>query len=65
MCPGFASADRQFDRPRNKCFWEWARRFILIRQCLGHKAIGSMMKYIRTSDVQASEAAQAALMRLY
>ena len=37
----------------------------LVRQCLGHKAIGSTMKYIGTSDAQASEAAQAALMRLY
>ncbi len=37
----------------------------LVKQCLGHKAIGSTMKYIGTSDAQASEAAQAALMRLY
>ncbi len=37
----------------------------LVRQCLGHKSIGSTMKYIGTSDAQASEAAQAALMRLY
>ena len=37
----------------------------LVRQCLGHKAIGSTMKYVGTSDAQASEAAQAALMRLY
>lgn len=37
----------------------------LIRQCLGHKAIGSTMKYVVVSDTQAGEAAQAALMRLY
>ncbi len=37
----------------------------LVKQCLGHKAIGSTMKYVGTSDAQASEAAQAALMRLY
>ena len=37
----------------------------LVRQCLGHKTIGSTMKYVGTSDAQASEAAQAALMRLY
>ncbi len=37
----------------------------LVKQCLGHKDIGSTMKYIGTSDAQASEAAQAALMRLY
>ncbi len=37
----------------------------LVKQCLGHKAIGSTMKYIGTSDAQASEAAQAAFMRLY
>jgi hypothetical protein len=37
----------------------------LVKQCLGHKAIESTMKYIWTSDAQASEAAQAALMRLY
>ncbi len=37
----------------------------LVKQCLGHKAIGSTMKYVGTSDAQASEAAQTALMRLY
>jgi site-specific recombinase XerD len=37
----------------------------LVRQCLGHKAIGSTMKYVAVSDAQATEAAQAALMRLY
>ena len=37
----------------------------LVKQCLGHKAIGSTMKYVAVSDTQASEAAQAALMRLY
>jgi site-specific recombinase XerD len=36
-----------------------------VKQCLGHKAIGSTMKYVAVSDSQASEAAQAALMRLY
>jgi len=37
----------------------------LVRQCLGHRAIGSTIKYVAVSDAQASEAAQAALMRLY
>jgi type 1 fimbriae regulatory protein FimB len=37
----------------------------LVRQCLGHKAIGSTMKYVAVGDSQAGEAAQAALMRLY
>jgi site-specific recombinase XerD len=37
----------------------------LIRQALGHRSITSTMQYIGTSDGQASEAAQAALMRLY
>lgn len=37
----------------------------LIRQALGHRSINSTMQYIGTSDGQAAEAAQAALMRLY
>ncbi len=37
----------------------------LVRHCLGHKAIGSTMKYVEVSDTQATEAAQAALMRLF
>ncbi len=37
----------------------------LVQQCLGHKAIGSTMKYVAVSDSQATESAQAALMRLY
>ena len=37
----------------------------LIRQALGHRSITSTMQYVGTSDGQASEAAQAALMRLY
>jgi integrase len=37
----------------------------LVKQCLGHKAIGSTMKHIGVTDSQATEAAQAALMRLY
>ena len=37
----------------------------LVQQCLGHKAIGSTLKYLQISDLQATEAAQAALMRLY
>jgi site-specific recombinase XerD len=37
----------------------------LIRQALGHRSINSTMVYIGTSDGQAAEAAQAALMRLY
>jgi site-specific recombinase XerD len=37
----------------------------LIRQALGHRSINSTMQYVGTSDDQAAEAAQAALMRLY
>ena len=37
----------------------------LIRQALGHRSISSTMQYVGTSDGQAAEAAQAALMRLY
>jgi site-specific recombinase XerD len=37
----------------------------LVKQCLGHKAIGSTMKYVAVSDRQASQAAQSALMGLY
>ena len=36
-----------------------------VKSCLGHKAIGSTMKYIAVSDSQASAAAQAALMRMF
>jgi site-specific recombinase XerD len=36
-----------------------------VARCLGHKAIGSTMKYVAVSDRQASEAAQSALMALY
>jgi integrase/recombinase XerD len=37
----------------------------LVRQALGHRSINSTMQYIGTSDGQAAEAAQAALMNLY
>ena len=37
----------------------------LVGHCLGHRAIGSTMKYVGVSDSQASQAAQAALMNLY
>ena len=37
----------------------------LIRQALGHRSINSTMKYVGTSDGQAAEAAQKALMGLY
>ena len=37
----------------------------LVRQCLGHKAISSTMKYVGTTDAQASKAAKSALMGLY
>jgi type 1 fimbriae regulatory protein FimB len=36
-----------------------------VKQCLGHKAISSTMKYTFVTDAQATQAAQAALMRLY
>jgi site-specific recombinase XerD len=37
----------------------------LVRQALGHRSITSTMQYVGTSDGQAAEAAQAALMRLF
>lgn len=37
----------------------------LVRQALGHRSIRSTMAYIGTTDVQAAEAAQAALMNLF
>jgi type 1 fimbriae regulatory protein FimB len=37
----------------------------LIRQALGHRSITSTMQYVGTSDGQAAEAAQVALMRIY
>lgn len=37
----------------------------LVKQQLGHKAIGSTMKYISTSDAQASAATTAALMEIF
>jgi type 1 fimbriae regulatory protein FimB len=37
----------------------------LIKQALGHRSITSTMQYVGTSDGQAAEAAQAALMKLY
>jgi integrase len=37
----------------------------LIRQALGHRSINSTMQYVGTSDGQAAEAAQKALMGLY
>jgi type 1 fimbriae regulatory protein FimE len=36
-----------------------------VKQCLGHKAIGSTMKYVAVCDSQAAAGAQAALMRLF
>ena len=37
----------------------------LVRQALGHRSINSTMRYVGTSDGQAAEAAQTALMRLF
>jgi integrase len=37
----------------------------LIKQQLGHKSIGSTMRYVATTDKQASQAATSALMRIY
>jgi type 1 fimbriae regulatory protein FimE len=37
----------------------------LVKQQLGHKAIGSTMRYISTSDQQASKATTAALIRIF
>jgi site-specific recombinase XerD len=36
-----------------------------VKQCLGHKAIGSTMKYVAVSDSRAADGAQAALMRVF
>jgi hypothetical protein len=36
-----------------------------VKQALGHRSISSTMEYVGTSDPQASEAAQVALMTLY
>jgi multidrug efflux pump subunit AcrB len=37
----------------------------LVRQALGHRSINSTMQYIGTSDSQAAEALQKALMGLF
>jgi integrase/recombinase XerD len=37
----------------------------LIKQQLGHKSIGSTMRYVTTSDQQASRATATALMKIY
>lgn len=37
----------------------------LVRQQLGHKSIGSTMRYVTTSDQQASQATASALMNIY
>jgi integrase len=37
----------------------------LVKQQLGHKSIGSTMRYITTSDRQASKATTSALMKIY
>ena len=37
----------------------------LVKQQLGHKSIGSTIRYIATSDLQASKATTCALMKIY
>lgn len=37
----------------------------LVKQQLGHKSIGSTMRYVMTSDLQASRAAASALMKIF
>jgi integrase/recombinase XerD len=37
----------------------------LVKQALGHRSISSTMEYVGTSDTQAAEVAQGALMMLY
>jgi hypothetical protein len=37
----------------------------LVKQQLGHKSIGSTMRYVATSDCQASKATATALMKMY
>jgi type 1 fimbriae regulatory protein FimB len=37
----------------------------LVKQCLGHRSINSTMQYVGTTDAQAAEAAQTALMNLF
>jgi integrase/recombinase XerD len=44
----------------------WANvNLALVRQQLGHKSIGSTMRYVQTSDQQASKAAAIAMMKIY
>ena len=51
-------------RPPCATWWENIN-LALVKQCLGHKSIGSTMKYVGLTDSQATAAAQAALMWLY
>ena len=37
----------------------------LVKQQLGHKSIGSTIRYVATSDQQASKATTSALMKIY
>jgi integrase len=37
----------------------------LVKQQLGHKSIGSTMRYVTTSDHQASKATSSALMTIF
>jgi hypothetical protein len=37
----------------------------LVKQALGHRSIGSTMKYVGTTDAQAAEAVQSALMGIF
>jgi len=65
MADSAARLTGTFAVPETSVFGRSQTSFALVRQCLGHKAIGSTMKYVAVSDSQASEAAQVALMRLY
>ena len=43
----------------------WGATFVLVKQALGHRSIGSTMKYVGTTDAQAAEAVQSALMGIF
>jgi hypothetical protein len=56
--------DGKVDRLRRKRYAQLLK-LTGLKQALGHRSITSTVQYVGTSDGQAAEAAQAALMRLY
>jgi type 1 fimbriae regulatory protein FimB len=73
----FRTVASQAGLPREKQHPHWLKHSLashlisanvnlaLVRQQLGHKSIGSTMRYVNTSDQHASKATSAALMQLY